>query len=259
MKFSVLLPTRNRLELLQYAVESVLRQDYQDWEIVISDNCSDENIEGYVRSLSDERVKYSRFSKFVPVTDNWNNALKLSTGKYHLMLGDDDCLLPGYFTKMVRLIEEYEYPDLIFTDAFLFAYPGVLSDHPTGYLRERYNEYFKISEPFLLGSRESAEIVKKSLSLIQCVRYNMQLSLINNGFVKRLQDRGPFYQSIFPDFYATVVAFLKSKRTLIYQKPVVTVGISPKSFGVFHFSGKESKGRDFLYEDSLEKTLESLE
>ena len=44
MKFSVLLPTRNRLEYLRYAVETVRRQDYADWEIIVSDNCSEDDI-----------------------------------------------------------------------------------------------------------------------------------------------------------------------------------------------------------------------
>ena len=43
MKFSVLLPTYNRLDLLQYAVESVTRQDYDDWELIISDNQSEDD------------------------------------------------------------------------------------------------------------------------------------------------------------------------------------------------------------------------
>ena len=74
MKFSVLLPTRNRLDLLYYAVETVRRQDYLDWEIIVSDNFSEEDIAGYIKSLDDSRIKYFRTGKFVPVTDNWNNA-----------------------------------------------------------------------------------------------------------------------------------------------------------------------------------------
>jgi len=38
MKFSVLIPTRNHLDLLSYAIETVRRQDYSDWEIIVSDN-----------------------------------------------------------------------------------------------------------------------------------------------------------------------------------------------------------------------------
>ena len=48
---SVLLPTRNRLEFLRYAVETVLRQDDQDLEIVVSDNDSEDDIAGHVERL----------------------------------------------------------------------------------------------------------------------------------------------------------------------------------------------------------------
>ena len=48
MKFSVLLPTRNRLKYLKYAVDSVLAQDYVNWEIIISDNDSEEDIFSYM-------------------------------------------------------------------------------------------------------------------------------------------------------------------------------------------------------------------
>lgn len=258
MKFSVLLPTRNRLQLLGYAVESVFRQDYEDWEIVISDNCSEENIEEYVMSLSDSRVKYSKFDTFVPVTDNWNNTLKYATAPYVIMLGDDDCLMPGYFTQMVHLLREFGNPDLIFTDANLYAYPGVIKEHPYGYFRDRYIDYFVNKEPFLLSREDGNQIVKKSMSILQCVHYNMQLSLISRDLINSLADRGPFFQSIFPDFYATVVAFLKSTKTLIYPKPVVTIGISPRSYGVFHFSGAVEEGRNFLYEDTLDDALKPL-
>ena len=49
MKLSVLLPTRNRLTFLRYAIESVRRQDVPDWEIIVSDNHSEEDIAGYIR------------------------------------------------------------------------------------------------------------------------------------------------------------------------------------------------------------------
>src|SRR5687768_14162221 len=120
MKFSVLLPTRNRLEYLRYAVQTVLRQDYADWELIISDNFSEDDIAGYVQSLNDERIKYYRTDSFVPVTDNWNNALYKSSGDYVIMLGDDDGLMPGYFTTMQRLIAEYSEPDVIYTKAYIF-------------------------------------------------------------------------------------------------------------------------------------------
>ncbi len=82
MKFSVLLPTRNRLDLLSRAIETVRRQDYDNWEIIVSDNFSEENIASYIQLLGDSRIKYFRTDCFIPVTDNWNNALNNSMGDY---------------------------------------------------------------------------------------------------------------------------------------------------------------------------------
>ncbi len=98
MLFSVLLPTHDRLEYLRYAVESVRRQDDADWELVVSDNDSTDDIAGYVHGLGDDRVRYVQDRQFVPVTENWNNALRHSRGDYVVMLGDDDALLPGYLS-----------------------------------------------------------------------------------------------------------------------------------------------------------------
>ena len=62
---SVLLPTRNRLEFLRYAIETVLRQDDPDWEIVVSDNDSGEDIAGHLDGLADERIRYVRTASFM--------------------------------------------------------------------------------------------------------------------------------------------------------------------------------------------------
>ena len=77
MKFSVLLPTRNRLDLLKLAIESVRRQDYDNWEIIISDNNSEEDIKTYILALSDERIKYFRTESFLLFFENWNKALNI--------------------------------------------------------------------------------------------------------------------------------------------------------------------------------------
>jgi glycosyltransferase involved in cell wall biosynthesis len=132
MLFSVLIPIRNRLEYLKYAVSSVLRQADQNVEIIISDNASQEDIEGYVLSLNEARIKYSKSKELLSVTENWNRSLEQSQGDYVIMLGDDDILLNNYFKIVSRLIENYEQPDLIYTNAFFFAYPNVLPGFPNG-------------------------------------------------------------------------------------------------------------------------------
>ena len=73
-KFSVLVPTRNRVEYLRQAVESVLCQDYVDWEVCIADNASSDSTLEWVEGLDDPRILYSRAEQLIPVTDNWNRS-----------------------------------------------------------------------------------------------------------------------------------------------------------------------------------------
>lgn len=248
MKFSVLLPTRNRLEYLKLAIETVLRQDYPDWEIVVSDNCSEQDIAGYIKEIGDARIKYYRTESFVPVTENWNNALEKSTGDYIIMLGDDDGLLKGYFSTILPLIAQYEEPDFIYTSAFVFAYPGVMPGYPQGYLQPYgYARFLRAAaEPYLLGDRAATDLVRHSLNFRVRFGYNMQFSLVSRRFIDAQKSKGPFFQSPYPDYYATNVLFLKAKRRLILPKPLVVIGITPKSFGYYYFNKCEKHGIAFL-------------
>jgi glycosyltransferase involved in cell wall biosynthesis len=166
MKISVLLPTRNRLQLLSYAVESVRRQADENWEVVISDNASEEDIAGYVESLDDERVRYLRTSHSLSVTENWNNALTAADGDYVIMLGDDDALLPGYFTAIRRLVADFSRPDVIYHSALLYAYPSVMPDAPDGYLKPYgYAPFFRgAREPFPLDGARARALVREAMN-----------------------------------------------------------------------------------------------
>lgn len=248
MKFSVLLPTRNRLDLLSYAIETVRRQDYSDWEIIVSDNFSDEEIAGYVLSLNEPRVKYFRTDKFVPVTDNWNNALGKSDGDYVIMLGDDDCLMQGYFATLSKMIEEHNAPDLIYTSAYLYAYPGVIPGFPEGFLRS-YDDakiFRSRRSPFWLERDESVGLARYSANFRMRFNYNMQFSLVSRKLIRAMEKHGSFYQSPYPDYYASNALMFKAERILVVPQPLVTIGISPKSFGFYYFNGSEGKGNEFL-------------
>jgi len=246
MKFSVLIPTRNRLEYLRYAVESVMRQDYADWEIIISDNDSEEDIVGYVHTLEDPRIKYFRTDRFIPVTDNWNAALSKSSGDFVIMLGDDDALMSGYFQAIAELMKDYKNPDFIYTGSFIYAYPRVMPDFPKGNLHRVSNSLFDSAKPYWLGHKRAAKLVRGAMNFRMLYPFNMQHSAINRNFINLLRDKGEFFQSPYPDFYATNVMFLKAKQILIDPRPLVTIGVTAKSYGNFHFNKKEKQGMDFL-------------
>lgn len=248
MRLSVLIPTKNRLEYLRYAVESVRRQEFDDWEAIVADNRSEQDVEGFVRGLGDERVRYVRTDRPLPVTENWNFALSHSTGDYVLMLGDDDALLRGHLGTVERLARAFSVPDLLYTSAWLYAYPQADPAWPAGYLMPYgYARFLRDrSTPFLLDPATARRLVDDFLAFRCVYGYNAQFMLLSRSLINRLRERGPVYQSPFPDYYAANAAMLAADGVLVVPSPLVVIGVTPKSYGHFHHEGREAEGTAFL-------------
>ncbi len=258
MKFSLLLPTKNRLTYLRYAVESVRRQDHQDWEIVISDNCSEEDIAGWVAGLADPRIVYVRTQHPLCVTDNWNNAIARASGDWVLMLGDDDGLTPGHLARMAELIAAHGDPDLIFTNAWIYAYPGVIPGSPSGFLKRDASPIFAAAQPYILPPAEARRLVDEALRFRMAYPFNMQYSVVSRRLLEALRRKGEPYQSPYPDYYATNALFLLARRILVEPTPRVIIGVSPKSYGFYHFNDKEDEGLAFLDNAPAQRDAERL-
>src|SRR4051812_7380752 len=87
--FSILLPTRNRSEIVGGAIESVLAQTFADFELIISDNdISNTATRDEVGRYSDPRIRYVRTNGNLSMHENWENALNQASGRYCLILED---------------------------------------------------------------------------------------------------------------------------------------------------------------------------
>ena len=253
MRFSILLPTRDRLEYLEQAIESVLVQDYDDWELVVSDNVSDGDVAGYVASLGDPRVKVERQAALVDVTTNWNAAWDRAQGDYLIMLGDDDCLMAGALRYLDRLLTDHDEPDLVYMSALSFAYPGVMPDHPSGLLRTYgYASFLRdVTTPTELPHKVAVDAVRQAMDFRVTFGFNMQFAVVRRAFAASL-GRGPFFRSPYPDYYAMCRILCEARRIVLCPHPLVTIGVTRRSFGYFYFNGIEAEGADFLHPASTQ-------
>lgn len=114
MKFSILIPAF-KIKFLKEAIDSVVLQSCSDWELVIVDDASPQNVHGVVEKYQDHRIHYYR-NKIgfgaEHVVGNWNKCLEYATGDYVICMGDDDKLLPNCLDEYSRLISEYPNMDL---------------------------------------------------------------------------------------------------------------------------------------------------
>lgn len=110
MKFSVTIPAY-KSRYLGEAVGSVVSQTFADWELIVVDDCSPDDLKAVVSPyLGDSRVSYYRNERncgAVDVVDNWNRCLDYCTGDYVICIGDDDRLLPGCLEQYAALIGKH--------------------------------------------------------------------------------------------------------------------------------------------------------
>lgn len=109
MKFSITIPAYKQ-KFLYEAVESCLAQTYDDFELIIVDDASPEDLKSVVDRFQDPRIRYYRNEKncgALDVVDNWNICLGYVTGDYVICMGDDDELLPNCLEEYSKLIDKY--------------------------------------------------------------------------------------------------------------------------------------------------------
>lgn len=102
--FSIVIPTYNRSDLVQGAVRSVLAQTFDDFEVVVSDNCSDDDTQHVIERFQDRRVRYVRTPTHGTIADSWEFARSQARGTLIMMLSDDDALV---YDALERFADEH--------------------------------------------------------------------------------------------------------------------------------------------------------
>jgi glycosyltransferase involved in cell wall biosynthesis len=103
---SVIIPTYNRAEFLRLAITSVLNQTFQDFEIIVVDDTSEDHTHEVVSDFSDKRIKYIRHEVNKRVAAARNTGVLNSSGDYIAFLDDDDEWLPRKLQMQVALLED---------------------------------------------------------------------------------------------------------------------------------------------------------
>jgi glycosyltransferase involved in cell wall biosynthesis len=104
---SIGLPVRNAESTIAGVIRSVLAQDYERIELVISDNASTDDTEAVCRELaeSDSRIAYHRQPENIGLLNNFRQAMRVGQGSLFRWIGDDDSLERDYVRRCIRAFE----------------------------------------------------------------------------------------------------------------------------------------------------------
>ena len=208
--FSIVIPTKNRPELLRDAIRSVLLQNFDDYELIVSDNFNDERTKKTVDEFKDNHhLNYIRAESELNIPDHWEFATKNTKGVYTLILIDRAFLGQGALRDIHDIIiESKEAP------VFFWKYG-----------------YFDEQKKVLRGEKEEegAQILK-SKNLLRNFGSTLDAHYLPRPHVgcyrfdivqKIKQNIGRLYLPFGPDYTSSLLALAYSDSVIYLPRPLV--------------------------------------
>src|SRR5450759_4182044 len=120
------MPTYNGARYLAQSLDSLLNQDYPNWELVISDNCSTDETEAIARSYAAQhpQIRYERSPVNRGAAANFNRVLELATGPFFVFAADHDLWAPTFLSRCVSLLEANPQSVLVYPQTTLTSTDG---------------------------------------------------------------------------------------------------------------------------------------
>lgn len=107
---SIIMPSYNTGRFIRETIESVLAQSYSTWELIIVDDCSNDNTDDVVKQyLTDERIRYIKNDTNSGAAMSRNRALREAKGKWIAFLDSDDLWEPDKLQKQISFMRDNDY------------------------------------------------------------------------------------------------------------------------------------------------------
>lgn len=230
-KYSIVLPVYNAEKYIKAAIDSVLNQSYQDFEFIISNNCSTDGTSDILNSIDDNRVKIVKTEKTLPLGAHWDFALKYAAGEWIWALGADDAMMPYFFELCDKLVEICERKKLkiIKSNRAYYFWPGfedVFGDKQINLnlsTSTRVRKTHKIMKDMLTGKVGYCDVPQMYVSSL------FKKSLLDEArLLSKTADIIPF-ESPNQDSYLGVLACELEEKYLDINIPLGWIGTSPAS------------------------------
>jgi glycosyltransferase involved in cell wall biosynthesis len=243
-QFSIVMPTRNRGHLLPYALQSALDQKFDDYEIVVVDNCSSDATPKVVQQLGGARVRYVRTDRTLAMHDNWEFALTQARGEWITFLSDDDALYPQALATIADTLATHE------TQVVSWLTGAYFLDLPSAAYPERRRQVLMLKatgRTFTVPSRPDLVSLFVGTLGVEYRMPKMMNSCCRRPLTEKIkQQMGRFFLSPNPDFSSCMAMLAKTESYTFIDAPLALMGMGAHSLGVAPTSSRPTNHVDMM-------------
>ncbi|MFX0194938.1 MAG: glycosyltransferase family 2 protein [Candidatus Hodarchaeota archaeon] len=197
-KISVIIPTYNREKLVTLAIDSVLKQAYKDYEIIVIDDGSTDDTKETLKAYG-KKITYF-YQRNSGVSGALNAGIKVAKGDWVGFLGSDDEWVPEYLTWQMRQVKQYPEVFTHITNSVTVLPNGTKENHFLGteFLgRFKGNSCIILKRPFYTVIKHSPWFVQSAIIrrdiLLDTGLFNKSLTIGEDlDLIARLALKGPF-------------------------------------------------------------------
>jgi glycosyltransferase involved in cell wall biosynthesis len=253
--FSVIIPQKDRAEYLEHTLKTCMIQDYPNFEIIVSDDCSEDNSVEVVKELAkrDSRIKLFAHNHHLGMRDNFEFALNQVKDGYVMALGGDDALLPGCIWRMYEILKE-SGKELLTWATPVFHYDENGKSILAVKRRKDYTVKILKSEAFLNKIAKTFHY-----QIDECPMFYMK-GVASTALVNRVKSRTPdhcFYYCPTPDGFSGVVLAGEVEDYAYTDEPLSLCGDTKKSQGK-NYARTDKKSRfesQQFFNDNIRRTM----
>lgn len=255
--FTVIIPQKNRAEYLIHTLRTCMIQDYPNFEVIVSDDCSKDNSVEVVRELMnmDSRIKLFAHNNHLGMRDNFEFALNQVRPGYVMALGGDDGLVPGCIWRMHEILSTTNRELLTWTPAG-FTYSDYEGGKNIFYVKRKKNVGVKfISSEKFLNSLSKTFLYQVDECPMLFMKAVASTALINR--VKSRTKDNSFYYCATPDGFSGVVLAGEVEDYAFTYEPLSIVGSTIKSQGRnYQRTDKESREAALqFFKDNIKRKM----
>lgn len=237
-RVTVVVPTRERADTLLWCLKTCVSQDYEDLEIIVSDNASTDDTREVVDSFDDERLRYVNPGRRLGMSDHWEFVLEHVADGHVGFVGDDDGVMPGGVATAADVLREQPSAALIWPLAAYYwpRYPDqALANHVS--LRVRPGSRVRRAD-----SRDAlAEVA--AFRAPHYVLPSLYWGFVHTDAIKRARSRsGEFFRSMTPDLYSGAAIAAVTDDYLHIDRILTLSGTSHHSNGASQVAGEPTTG-----------------